>query len=59
MTAPFSSRREALNRKRLVDLSRADVVLTTYQALRKEVHYAADYGVSGAQGSSFPSMYKD
>ena len=42
-----AERREEERRKRLLAMSRADVVLTTYQVLRKEVHYAADFGGQG------------
>ena len=37
-------RRENARQKRLLDISQADVVLTTYQVLRREVHYAGDFG---------------
>jgi hypothetical protein len=40
--------REEKRQARLLDLTKADIVLTTYQALRREVHYASDFTGGGS-----------
>ena len=47
--------REEARQKRLVELCKADVVLTTYQALQKEVHY---FGSAGDGGSTRRMRHK-
>ena len=51
-------RREEKRQQRLLDLTKADIVLTTYQALRKEVHYASDFGSGGTRTLRHAKVYR-
>ena len=49
--------REQKRQARLLQLTKADIVLTTYQALRKEVHYASDFGSGGTRTLRHAKVY--
>ena len=51
-------RRETARQERLLALTKADIVLTTYQALRREVHYASDFTGGGTRALRFEKVYR-
>ena len=48
---------ERKRQARLLELTKADIVLTTYQTLRREVHYASDLTGGGTRSLRYEKVY--